>query len=227
MKKFLFVIVSLTVSLALFSQNGQFEKPDYKKIKKEIKKRKSKFYYQKLMEKYLNSDTTMTLDEKRYLYYGYSFQTAYSPYGHSDYTDSLRAILQKENPSQGELNEIVRFSDSLLIENPFDLKAINLQLYSYKELGKNKEFEKKLNQMRIIVDALLSSGDGLKKETAFYVIYPSQEYDLLDILGFKFGGKQSLIEHYDYLTVENNSQEIKGLYFDVSPCLNSLNDMFK
>ena len=81
--------------------------------------------------------------------------------------------------------------------------------------------------MRIIVDVLLSSGDGLTKKTAFYVIYVSHEYDLLKVLGFDYGGEQTLTEHYDYLLLGDNSKNIKGLYFDVSPCLNSLKNMFK
>ena len=65
------------------------------------------------------------------------------------------------------------------------------------------------------------------KKEAFYVIYTSHEYDLLNILGFQFGGSQSLIEHYDYLTLAENEAKIEGLYFDVSPCLNSMSKMFK
>ena len=80
--------------------------------------------------------------------------------------------------------------------------------------------------MGIVFDALISSGNGRDKENAFYVIYPSNEYALLEILGFKFGNSQSLIDHYDYLEVAENELGIKGLYFDVTPCLNSLNMMF-
>lgn len=226
-KKQLLVIMILLVSMSIFSQNMETEKPDYKKIEKKISKEKSDFYYPKLLKKYMNSDTTMTLKEKRYLYYGYSFQNSYSPYGHSNFSDSLGTVLQKEKHSNKELLKIIKFSDSVLVENPFDLRVINYQLYAYEKLGEKIEFDKKINQMKIIVDALLSSGDGLKKKTAFYVIYISQEYDLLNILGFEFGGEQSLIEHYDYLKAAKNSQKIKGFYFDVSPCLNSMNDMFK
>ena len=226
-KKQLLVITILLVSTIAFSQNIKFKKPNYKKIEKEISKEKSDYYYPKLLKKYMTSDTTMTLKEKRYLYYGYSFQDSYSPYGHSDFNDSLRMVLNKKKHNNEELLKIIKLSDSVLVENPFDLRAINYQLYAYDKLGKKIEFDKKINQMRIIVDALLSSGDGLKKKTAFYVIYISHEYDLLNILGFEFGGEQSLIEHYDYLKVAKNSQNIKGFYFDISPCLNSMNDMFK
>lgn len=226
-KKQLLILTFLLGSFLAFSQNVETENPDYKKIEKEIAKKKSELFYPKLMKKYINSDSTMTLKEKRYLYYGYSFQDAYSPYGHSDFSDTLREVLQKEQYTDEELNRIIELSDSILVDNPFDLRVINYQLYALDKLEKKIEFDKKINQMRIVVDALLSSGDGLKKKTAFYVIYTSHEYDLLNILGYEFGGEQSLIDHFDYLKVAKNSQNIKGFYFDVSPCLNSMNEMFK
>jgi hypothetical protein len=226
-KKQLLVLIILLVSINVFSQSEKTEKPDYKKIKKEISKEISDLFYAKLLKRFMGSDTTMSLKEKRYLYYGYSFQKSYSPYGHSDFTDSLGILLQKEQHNDTELNKIILFSDSVLADNPFDLRSINYQLYAYEKLENSFDFVKKINQMRIIIDALLSSGDGLKKKTAFYVIYISHEYDLLNILGFEFGGEQSLIEHYDYLKVAKNPQKIKGFYFDVSPCLNSMKDMFK
>ncbi len=224
----LLILTFLLGSFFAFSQKMKTEKPDYKIIEKEISKEKSEFYYPKLLSRYINSDSTMTLKEKRYLYYGYSFQEAYSPYGTSNFSDSLSVLFKKEQLlNKEDLNKMIKFSDSVLVEYPFDLRAMNYQLYAFKKLGKKSEFDKKINQIRIIIDAILSSGDGLKMETAFYVIYISHEYDLLDILGFEFGGEQSLIEHYDYLKLAKNPQKIDGFYFDISPSLNSLNDMLK
>ena len=177
-KKQILILTFLLVSIIGFSQNMETEKPNYKKIEKEISKDKSEFFYPKLLKRYLIPDTTMTLKEKRYLYYGYSFQDTYSPYGHSDFSDSLRLVLQKEQHGDKELKKIIEYADSILVDNPFDLRAINDQLYAFDKLEEKLEFDKKINQMRIIVDALLSSGDGLKKKTAFYVIYVSHEYDL-------------------------------------------------
>ena len=98
-------------------------------------------------------------------------------------------------------------------------------MYALEQIGDRRNFEKKIVQLDIIVDALMSSGDGISKETAFYVINTSHEYALLGILGFGFGGQQSLIEHYDYLTLAENKEGVKGLYFDVSPCLKSLSGL--
>ncbi|WP_452220862.1 DUF4919 domain-containing protein [Lacinutrix salivirga] len=226
MKKIILITFILIGHLS-YSQDWDFEKPNYKKIEKNIKKKKSNLFYKTLMSRFQKADSTMTLDEKRHLYYGYIFDKNYSPYSRSDYRDSLRVVLRKEKMDSLDLNRIVEFTNKMLFENPFNLNAINYQLYSLEKLGNKESFDKRVNQLRIIVDALMSSGNGKSKKEAFYVIYTSHEYDLLNFLGLQFGGSQSLIEHYDYLTIAENEDKLEGLYFDVSPCLKSLSKMFK
>ncbi|MBT0607268.1 DUF4919 domain-containing protein [Aequorivita echinoideorum] len=226
MKKIILASLIL-ISFFSYSQDWDFEKPDYQKIEKNIKKKNSNLFYESLMERFQNADSTMTLEEKRHLYYGYTFDEKYSPYSRSEYGDSLRAVLQKEKLDSVDLKKVVDFTNKMLVDNPFDLNAINYQLYSLEQLGDKTTFNKKVTQFRTVVDVLMSSGNGKSKEDAFYVIYTSHEYALLNILGFEFGGSQSLIEHYDYLTLAENEANLEGLYFDVTPCLNSMSKMFK
>jgi len=220
----------LLILLFVFSFNSYAEKkkkPNYKKIEKEIKKEKSDFYYPKLWEQFMDADPNMTLEEKRHLYYGYIFQTDYSAYGGAKYSDSLRSLMRIDEMSDSILNQIVVIADSVLKEQAFDVRARNYQLYALDKLGNTIEYEKKLTQMRIIIQAILSSGDGLTKKTAFYVFSVSHEYFILNVLGYEFGGSQSLIKHYDYLAVKDNKEGIEGFYFDISPSLNALENLFK
>ncbi len=225
--KNLVLLTLFCIGFISYSQDWEYEKPNYDQIEKNIKKKESNLFYPKLMNRYLASDSTLNIEERRHLYFGYIYEKEYSPYATSDYDDSLRTVLQKETLAQKDYEKIVDFTNKMMKDKPFDIKAINHQLYALHEMGNQLEFDKKIIQLRILVDALLSSGNGKTKEEAFYVIYTSNEYDLLNILGFPFGGSQSLIEHYDYLTVAPNEYEIKGLYFDVSPCLNSMSKMFE
>ncbi|NLN24153.1 MAG: DUF4919 domain-containing protein [Bacteroidetes bacterium] len=220
--KSLLTFIFISISFFSYSQDWYIEKPDYDEIEINIQKEDSNLFYKTLLDRYLKADSTLNWIEKRHLYYGYTFNENYASYFHSTYTDSLRVIFQKEKLGQEDYNQIVVFSDELLKKNPFDLNALDYQLFSLEELGETEEFNKKLIQFGIVIDAILSSGNGTSKEEAFYVIYTSHEYALLNILGFQFGGTQSLIEHYDYLTVAENIAGIEGLYFDVSPCLNSI-----
>ncbi len=226
MKAVILIFSFLFATLQALPQDIKFEKPNYKKIKKAISKRKSDLYYPKLMEKYLKGDTTMTLEEKRHLYYGFTFQSNYSPYGEPDYYDSLLAVLKQDTLTNDDLHKIIVFADSVLAEDPFNLRSMDYQLYAYKQLGKEEAYMKRFAQMQIIVDAILSTGIGISKETAFYVIAVPHEYFILEVLGFEFGNLQKLIDHYDFLKVADNEYGIEGLYFDVTPCLNSLNKIF-
>ena len=225
--KRIILITFILMSHLSFSQDWDFEKPNYKKIEENIQNKESNLFYEVLMNRFQQADSTMTLDEKRHLYYGYIFDENYSPYSRSDYGDSLRVVLRKEKMDSLDFNKIVDYTTKMLFENPFDLNAINYQLFSLEQLGNEESFEKRAIQLRTIVDALISSGNGKTKEEAFYVIYTSHEYDLLNILGFQFGGSQSLTEHYDYLTIAENEIKLEGLCFDVSPCLNSMSKIFK
>lgn len=226
MKNILFSIL-LLAGISSSAQNWDFEKPDYDKIEKDIGEKKSKLYYPKLMERYQDADSTMTLEEKRHLYYGYVFQPGYSPYSNSAFADSLRLVLQKEKHSKEDLNNIIRFGDSVFVDFPFDLTTMSYQLYALDKKGDKEKFYSAIIRSQVVFDALMSSGDGTSKKNAFYVINTSHEYALLNYLGFRFRGTQSLIEHYDYLTLAENKYGLSGLYFDVSPCLNFMENLLK
>jgi hypothetical protein len=219
------LIILLALCQLVYSQEITLAKPNYKKISKEIKSKKSGFYYPDLMQRYLNSDSTFTLEQKRHLYYGYTFQPEYSPYTVRPYQDSIRVINRKDTLVEADYRALLRFADTLLAIDPFNLRALNTRLFVYDHEGDDQDFLLTLPRMNAIFDAIMSSGDGTSKETAFYVINVSHEYDILGYIGFNFGGQQSLVEHYDYLTVKKNQYGLSGLYFDISPCLKHLNSV--
>ncbi len=226
MKNILSLSLALLIGMAAWSQDWDFSPPNYQQIASNIASESSPYFYKTLMQRFKSGDTTMTIEEKRHLYYGYSFQKEYAPYSHSEYLDSIQAIMQKGQNVISDLDDIIRYGDEVLKENPFDLRAISYQLFALEQQGDQEAFMPKLMQFRAVIEAMLSTGDGISKETAFHVIYTAHEYVLVDILGFAFGGTQSLIEHYDYLTLAENVAGLEGMYFDVKVCLNSMSKLF-
>ncbi|TRZ43184.1 DUF4919 domain-containing protein [Robertkochia solimangrovi] len=227
MKRTIITLILFLVALTGYTQDWEYKAPDYKQIGEKVKEESSELYYPKLMKRYQDADTTMTLEERRHLYYGYIFEPDYSPYGRSDYTDSLKVLLNKPDMISNDLDILLSFSDSVLAQDPFDLRVMNYQVYAYEQKNDSTSAAKQLARMNMVIDALVSSGTGLEKATAFYVIKVGHEYDLLNILGMSFGGTQRLIEHFDYLSVKENETGIEGLYFDISPSLEHLSKMFK
>jgi len=72
--KYLFYFLLIFSVQVSFSQAKKYEKPNYKRIKKEVHKKKSDFYYDKLLKKYNHASRYLSLKEKRHLYYGFVFQ---------------------------------------------------------------------------------------------------------------------------------------------------------
>lgn len=220
----LFILIYTTAS----AQEYKFVKPDYKAIKKEVGDKKSPYFYEKLEQKFNTADTTMTLEEKRHLYYGFTNQERYSSFYTGAANDSLRSVLDKEVLETDDFKKIITYGTAVLNENPFDIRTLNIMSYAYEKQSNLVEAKNKSIQIGIIVEAIFSTGDGTSKENAFYVINVPHEYDVINLLGFEYGGKQSLIEGmYDYLTLADNPYGLKGFYFDMSPSFNKLAESFK
>jgi len=219
MTKKLFIILTIlfVFSNLAISQDQEIRPIKFKKLKKEIRKQRSPFYYPVLFQRYLDLDTSLTYEEFRYLYYGFTFQDAYSPYGIPALQDSLISYLSRQELLRAEYQVAARIGGQLLRESPFRLRETFITAVAYEMAGDGKMSSIYFSFFEKQVDAIMSSGDGLSTNTAFVVIYIRDEYEMLEVLGFKFGGGQALLAgDYDKLELEENPYGVEALYFDVS-----------
>lgn len=217
MKYTLSLLFFLLFTTGASSQTEDFTKPDYQLIEKNINDKKSPYHLAKLSERYNRGDNTLTLEEKRHLYYGLSFQKNYSPYDRVYKTEAVKQILDIPGYDKKVLENFLKVSTKALKEYPFNLSLKEYRIFVFKQLGMQKEARIEDFQKSIIIDAIISTGDGITKENAFYVIDINNQYDVMDALGFRFGGEQELIgTQYNYLSLAENSYNVKGLYFEVS-----------
>ena len=227
--KYILYIIFCTL---LFGNTGSAQEiemdiPNLKKIESSIRDFNSEMYYPRLMRRYINNDTTLTLNEFRHLYLGYSFQESYNPYRISPHIEKLANLYARYEHSTTECDSIIKYATLAIDDFPFDLRQINMLIYAYKQ-KKMKDiaaiWEYKLKN---IVNAILSTGNGEKPETAWYVIYTTHEYDVVNRMGFT-GAKYTLIEPtFDYLEVEKNPLNVKGYYFNVSRILQEYERKYK
>jgi len=218
-KPLLLTIISiLMISLpGLHAQDDDFEAVHFKKIKKEIRKKRSPFYYPELFARYLALDTTLTVEEFRYLYYGYTFQDEYRPYSIPSRQDSLVRYLSRDELIPAEYAMAARIGGDLLKDMPFRLRETFITALTNELAGNTNLSSRYFNFYEKQVDAIMSSGDGLSTKTAFTVIYVQDEYEILEVLGFEFNGEQHLLQGgYDMLELEENPFGIDALYFDVN-----------
>ncbi len=136
-------------------------------------------------------------------------------------------ILSKDDLDSIDLSAIIHLTQEALQEEPFNLNFLSYQIYAAGELQDYDSYNNALARANVVLDAILTSGDGKTPETCFYVIKVSHEYSLLNVLGFEFGGEQSVTGTVDYLKVAKNPEYIEGLYFDVSPSFMWMKGMFE
>lgn len=219
-KSFPFLMLILFTSGMLFAQNVEINPVKFKKIRKEIKKKKSPYYYPLLFQRYLALDTSLTAEEFRYLYYGFTFQPEYQPYGTPLLRDSLISYLNREDLIQAEYRIAGSIAGDLLRESPFRLRETFIAAVVWEMAGNETVSQAYFMFYEKQVDAIMSTGDGLSENTAFVVIYIPDEYEILEVLGFRFSGTQSLlINNIDMLGISENPYGFTELYFDVSRLL--------
>ena len=216
-KLFIILTILFVFSNLAISQDQEIRPIKFKKLKKEIRKQRSPFYYPVLFQRYLDLDTSLTSEDFRYLYYGFTYQDAYSPYGIPALQDSLISYLSRQELLRAEYEVAARIGRQLLRESPFRLRETFITAVAYEMAGNGKMSSIYFSFFEKQVDAIMSSGDGLSTNTAFVVIYIRDEYEMLEVLGFKFGGGQALLAgDYDKLELEENPYGVEALYFNVS-----------
>ncbi len=220
MTKFITFLLALLISYSTLSQQGNFNKPAYTQIRTNIFDNSSPFFYPNLYDRYIQGDTSLTLEDFRHLYYGYTFQSKYIPYLESKYEANLLSYLKKGRLSSVELKKFIEVAELKLKELPYDIRTLNILAFSYAQNGDSLMNTITKFKKEMLVNAILSTGDGKSEKTAFHVIDPPHERDILNELGFRYAGSSNLANVLcDYLIVKPNERNVRGIYFDVSRLL--------
>jgi tetratricopeptide (TPR) repeat protein len=225
------IFLNLFISVFALSCFAQTEltssnKPNFKEIEKSIKDKTSPFFYAKLMERYTNNDTALSIEEYHYLYYGFSFKDSYSPYGKSALNEELRKQISEKNTEK-----IIELEKKILAEFPFNLRDLNTLTNALDKKGDKEQADLYYKKLLGVAKAIMATGNGLTDSTAMYVISVDHEYDMISLLGYQFGGGQSLISNksgsMDKMKIQKNDNNIDALYFNVDRLFASMDKLFK
>jgi hypothetical protein len=205
----------LTLMILCFSGMifGQSELDiNYDTIKAKIEKPESDNYYPKLLKRFNEFDSTLTLQDHSLIYYGFSFQEDYL----------------KNKPDEKHLEDLLESNDyediiiecqKILAKNPVSLLANNKMGYALFKLKKpESDWKKYQYRYRTIRKVIVYSGNGLSPESAFKVIYVSDEYDILyDYFEIPKIHKQTLEGMCDKFDIDpSDYYKVKIVYFDTS-----------
>ncbi|MBP5315833.1 MAG: DUF4919 domain-containing protein [Muribaculaceae bacterium] len=207
-------VVSLAISMAQARPKKPVittEAPNMERIKTVTGNAKSPYYFPKLMAKFMENDTLMAHEEYLYLYLGYVFQEDYDPYRHFECPKHIKDLYIKSELNRAEQDSVLKYAKMAINDVPFDLDQLNFLVWAYEKRQKKalaKIWQHKLDRL---VTAIRSTGTGLDTENAWYVIYPSQEYFLLQKLSVT---NSSFVEpYYECLSVKKQGGDTSDNYY--------------
>jgi hypothetical protein len=199
--------------VCLFSVRGMSQNIsslDLTKVYQAIEDKDSPFYYPALLKRYMANDTMLTLFEYHYLYYGFTKQPNYKPYGGPGELAALQLV------EKGRLEEARQLLLSEFKKAPFSLSLIF-------RLGSVADMQQKPAEARMwllkfdgLLLTIIDSGDGRSEETAWVVISQQDELPVMGILGLESQGQGLLESKYDVqMLVTPNKLESDKLYFNL------------
>ena len=226
----LFALDSCSTSKHSTTRNGELGVPNYKQIKKKIGSKGNEFYYPELLRRFETADTSMTVEQYYYFYYGTATRPDYNPYQGSNY-DELREALRGDTLTKDNWRRAAQAIEKQLKSDPTNLRFHVYKQIAYSNLYGEDSMEANNSYMQAIMlyFAIRATGDGQSPETAFHVICTTDEYGLMEMLGLS-PKSQSLIEKngrsYDVMELEENEIGLESMYFDVTVGMEALNKMF-
>ncbi|MBR4118869.1 MAG: DUF4919 domain-containing protein [Bacteroidales bacterium] len=215
--KHLYILIMLLLPFAMFAQEDgdTYTVPDFAEIEQDVNNPSSHYYYPKLFTRFCDGDTTLTPTEWERLYYGYSYQEDYDPYRDVKYNrEKATDLYRKSNHTPEELDKIIHNAMTVLSDYPFELRQMKLLSYAYTQKGERENAAIWEHKLRQLLGVIISSGDGLSPESAWYVISSIHPYDVIYCFGLTPRDYTFVEPMYDFIEVENGITE--GYYFNVS-----------
>jgi hypothetical protein len=209
-KKYFLTSIVLISSILLFGQEKI--KIDYDDIKQKVNNPESEYYYPKLLERYNNFDSTLTVEDYALIYYGFSFQYDFFV----EQPDQSKILMLWFRRSY---DDVVVECNKILEKDPISFIANYYLSEALKSLNSSeKEWKKYLNRYTTFKDIIVKSGDGKSCETAFKVVYNyDQKLILQDYFKIQMIYEQVIENNCEsHLINPNEKFDGEKIYFDIS-----------
>ena len=225
----LFVLDSCSTNRKV-ANNVASNAPNYKQIKKVVETESSEFYYPELLRRFEAADTTMSVEQNYYFYYGTATRSDYKPYK-SDRFAELKEVLRGDTLTEANWRQAAEIVEKQLKDDPTNLRFHMYKQIVYSNLYGEESVEafNAYIQVLMLYSAIASTGDGKTPETAFHVICVPDEYALMEILGLLPKSQALMGKHgrsYDRMDLEENEYGLEALYFDITVSFEAMNKMF-
>lgn len=193
------------------------ERPDNEAIFQEILDPNSPYYYPALMTRYAVGDTSLNLNDYRHLYYGYVYQVNYRPFETPEASLRILTLLERglDSLTVGDYEDIRDHALQVMEMEPFSLGNINFLILAYGALGDQKNERINFYRLQMVIQAIKSSGDGMREKSPWHVTYFSHATDLLSTMNVLYGRRTVVSRTTEFIPLLSRN-ETRGYYFDFS-----------
>lgn len=192
--------------------------PDNEEILAEIIDGESSHYYPHLMERYMAGDTTLTLDDYYYLYYGFVYDDNYRPLEPDPGEHDVLAILATtEYPDSLQLVQIVEAGNRIMVRDPFSPSNLNFLTFAYGKLGDRVNERINYDRMNKVMVTIAASGSGTKESSPWHVLTFQHAADFTAWRGGEIIRRQVRSRSVEYVQLRVKDEDgNKGYFFDFS-----------
>ncbi|MCC8035823.1 MAG: DUF4919 domain-containing protein [Rikenellaceae bacterium] len=195
--------------------NGQEMVPDEDSILANIIDPASPYYYPSLMLRYEAGDTTLTLRDYHYLYYGYAYQDSYKPLEKIAGEDRVLSLLEQYPvPDTEQAESIIEAAMRVFRQDPFSPKNINFMAYAYSMAGDSVNAAVNLDRVNKILWVIDNSGSGLKEGSPKHILWFSHANDYLASKDLNIYSRMIRSRSVEYVRLTKKDGNAKGYYFD-------------
>ncbi len=209
-KTLLLLLWMLSPVLLPAQDKASYTAPDWKKIARQVAHPRKGFDYDALGTRLLASDTTLSLAERRFLYYGQIFRDNKIIYSFTE--KNLLDSLYTHAPE-----EALALLKELRNLMPASLVLLREQYFFCLDQGYDECAQDAYIQIVLLAEAMFSTGNGTD-DHPLYVISPTDEYTVLQLLQLSSTAQDLEREeghYYDRLYLEPNEFELESMRFDI------------
>lgn len=219
--KRLFVALLGVLILGLLVQQSavaQQTPPNLQAVRDSISNPSSSLYYPVLFNRYQMMDSTLTMTDYYYLYYGYPEQLTYMPLLDNSAKIELEQIMGKRSAvTVDDYQRAIVLAQTILSVEPFNMRDINVLAFLYAQVGYDDKAAHLMQRIDMIANTIRSTGDGKREETAWWVTYFNHAVDLLALMNCDQQTPIIVSRSVEFIPVSNmENRKDKGYYFNYS-----------
>jgi len=157
---------------------------DFKAILEKTQDKTSELYYQKLLIRFLNNDSSLTRAETLALLIGFTENPQYKPYEDMG-TEKGIFDMNDGGDYEGALDE----SKTYLQKHPLSLRILKERSYAYHQLRKQDSAQYFMDLVDKVMGAMIYSGKGKTPETAIFSLGLIDGEHFIENVGFTVANK--------------------------------------